>query len=306
MYANDDEELERFKQQINIAEVARTFGYRLDERSQRTSYRMKNPNTGSKIIVATAEDGHGIFFDTQGSAGGSVIDLVKWQMGINLGHARKYLREYSGQHQFSFPTAPTYPPPERMSRDRAGVFTAWAAMRPYRGGYLESRALAPRTIAKFSDAIRTDPRGNACFLHEDGKGIAGYEIKNRSFTGFAAGGRKALFACPIAEAICEPPPLIVIAESAIDVMSYYQLHPAPGLYASFAGTLSPEQRSQFAELLTANPQARIIIATDKDKQGELYADFIRSIRPDAERAEPLTGKDWNDALKDRSPLRERT
>jgi hypothetical protein len=54
-------------------------------------------NAGSIIIIATGEDGHGIFFDTLGSASGSVIDFVMWQKGCNLGYARKYLREYTGQ-----------------------------------------------------------------------------------------------------------------------------------------------------------------------------------------------------------------
>lgn len=300
MYSNDDDELERFKQKVNIAELARTFGYTLDERSQRTSYRMKNASNGSKIIVATGQDGHGIFFDTQGSASGSVLDFVMWQKGISLGYARKFMREYTGQHNFTFPPAGAYEKPQPMSRDRAGVFSTWAAMKPYRHGYLEGRALAPRTISKFADAIRTDQRGNTCFLHEDSKGVAGYEIKNRGFTGYAAGGRKALFTCHITEQPDEPPALIAIAEAAIDVMSFYQMNPAAGLYISIAGTMSPEQRGQLTELLASNPQARVLIATDKDKQGEAYADFIRSVRPDAERAAPPIGKDWNDSLNQRA------
>ena len=97
----------------------------------------------------------------------------------------------------------------------------------------------------------------------------------------------------------EPPAVLVVTEGAIDTMSYYQLNPADGLYVSVAGGMSPEQQEQLTELLTRYPQARVIIATDKDKEGEKYADFIRSVRPDAERAEPPIGKDWNDSLNQR-------
>ena len=34
----------------------------------------------------------------------------------------------------------------------------------------------------------------------------------------------------------------------------------------------------------------------KDKDAEKYADFIRSVRPDATRAVSPVGKDWNDVL----------
>jgi len=59
-------------------------------------------NAGSTIIIATGEDGHGIFFYAQGNASGSVIDFVMWQKGCNPGYARKYLREYCGQRIFLF------------------------------------------------------------------------------------------------------------------------------------------------------------------------------------------------------------
>ncbi len=93
--------------------------------------------------------------------------------------------------------------------------------------------------------------------------------------------------------------MIAIAESAIDIMSYYQLHPADGLYVSIGGAMSPEQQEQLTVLLTRFPSAVVIIAADKDKVGEKYADFIRAVRPDADRAEPPTGKDWNDVLNQR-------
>lgn len=82
-------------------------------------------------------------------------------------------------------------------------------------------------------------------------------------------------------------------------MSYYHHHPADRLYVSIDGAMSPEQQEQLVALLTRFPSAVVIIATDKDIDGEKYADFIRSVRPDADRAESHLGKDWNDVLNQR-------
>src|ERR1700726_3066512 len=98
-----DTELENFKRAVDLAELASSYGYQLDGRPSRTSLKMRN--AGSIIIIATGEDGQGIFFDVQGNASGSVIDFVMWQKGCSLGYARKALREYTGQHSISFPAA---------------------------------------------------------------------------------------------------------------------------------------------------------------------------------------------------------
>jgi hypothetical protein len=79
-------------------------------------------------------------------------------------------------------------------------------------------------------------------------------------------------------------------------MSYYQLNPGSGFYLSFAGSLSAEQYDLLKYVLNRYPDARIVVATDSDEQGEKFADMIRSIRPEASRAAPPVGKDWNDTL----------
>jgi Toprim-like/Protein of unknown function (DUF3991) len=295
------EEIERIKRETSLPELAASYGYAMDEKAScRTSLVMRHH--GNKIIVATGEDRHGIFFDVHGSASGSVIDFVMWQEGVNFGKACQTLSERITAPRLSLRTpARTFATPPPITRDRAGVVLAWERMKPYKPGYLEERGLHPRTLARFAGCIRTDERNNACFLHQDDNGISGYEVKNKGFTGFAGGGTKALFTCRVGEQAGDPL-MIAIAEIAIDIMSYYQLHPADGLYVSIGGAMSPEQQAQLAALLTRHPQAVVIIATDKDKDGEKYADFIRTVRPDADRAEPPIGKDWNDSLMQRQAV----
>ena len=97
------EEIERIKRDTSFPALAASYGYAMDEKAScRTSLVMRHH--GNKIIVATGEDGHGIFFDVHGSASGSVIDFVMWQEGVNFGKACQILGERITAPQNSFPT----------------------------------------------------------------------------------------------------------------------------------------------------------------------------------------------------------
>lgn len=289
-----DPELERFKS-LNLGRLAASYGYQLDRReSSRSSLVMRHAD-GDKIIIATGEDGHAIFFSVHANASGSVIDFVMHRQGGSLGYARKTLRNYAPS---SFPTAlPTaIPKPRPIPHDRAALAAAWHRFAPYQGRYLESRGLTAATVIAASDRIRSDERGNALFRHDDHEGLTGWEVKNKGFTGFAAGGRKALFAVRIGIPPQSKPPRIVVAESAIDALSYHQQNPDPALLLSFGGGLSPEQETLLKQVLTKYPAAWIVTATDNDQEGEAFAATIKAIRPDAVRARPFNGKDWNDMV----------
>lgn len=295
----DESELERFKVEICLADVAAGYGYVLDTReSSRASLVMRRASDGDKIVVATAPDKHGVYFSVRNEAdNGSVIDFVMHREGVNLGLARKILRPWLSP-PFPFPTArPHLPRPVPIPRDQSATIAEWHRLSPYRGGYLEGRGIMPNTLTAFADHVRIDTRGNVAFRHKDRNGVTGWELKNRGFTGFAAGGRKSLFACRIGTEAPAPHPRLVIAESAIDVMSFYQFDPKPGLFLSFAGALSPDQRTLLADVLTRYPNAEILTATDTDPDGEGFATLIQSLRPDARRARSPEGKDWNDALR---------
>lgn len=299
-----DTELERFKTEINLVELACSYGYELDRKeSSRTSFVMRHQD-GDKIVVATDTDEHGIFFSVQDNRQhGSVIDFVKWKSGANLGQSRQILRQWIANPTSPFPAQKCQPlRPEPIMHNYTASYAQWLRMKPYNQaygkGYLEKRGLSADTVSRFSERIGIDEYGNTVFRHDDLLNVTGWEIKNRGFTGFSRGGKKALFGCKIGLLPQKlPSPLLVFAESAIDVMSYYQLNPNPGFYLSFAGSMSLEQHDLLKYVLNRYTDARIIAATDSDPQGEKFANVIRSIRPDATRAIPPIGKDWNDTLK---------
>jgi hypothetical protein len=293
-----DNELEKFKTEINLVELASWYGYELVRgESSRASIVMSHPD-GDKVVIAQSCDGHGIFFSVRrDDCSGSVIDFVMQRESVSLGGARLLLRRWIGPHA---PHGQVHFKPEAISANLPAVYAQWLRMKPYAGpGYLEWRGLSASTIAAFSDCIRVDGRGNVLFRHDDLYSCTGWEMKNRGFTGFAAGGRKALFCGKVGIARGASVPLLVVTESAIDAMSYYQLSPQPGAYFSFAGGISGDQQELLAWIVNRYPQARVIVATDNDAQGEKYAEQLCQIRGDVVRDRPPSGKDWNDALNGR-------
>ena len=145
-------------------------------------------------------------------------------------------------------------------------------------------------------------------MHEDENGVTGWEVKNKGFTGFVGGGEKALFICRVGEARDTEEQRIIIAESAIDAMSCYQLNPSDGIYISIAGGLNKTQPELMRRTLAQYPRARIFIATDNDlptpekpePEGEHYYEVISKLCPPTATVirvrPPEPYKDWNDKL----------
>jgi hypothetical protein len=289
-----DPELESFKA-LNLGEVAAAYGFTLDRKESSRSSLVMRHGDGDKIVIATGEDGHGVFFSVHSEASGSVVDFVMHRQQCNLGRARVHLRSLAPS---SFPTAhrSPIPKPRPIARDRAALVVEWQRFLPYRGRYLESRGLNAATLEAAADKLRTDERGNVLFRHDDRDGLTGWEKKNRGFTGFAGGGFKSLFALRAGYPLKTDPPRVVIAESALDALSFWQLNPAPALLLSLGGAYSPEQAELLWHVLTKYPSAEVLTATDDDAQGDHYAAQIQELRPDAIRARP-PAKDWNEALK---------
>ncbi len=88
-------ELERFKIEISLAEVAYAYDYELDRKeSSRASFVMRRLADNDKIVIGN-EGGHDVFFSVRNEQqNGSVIDFVMQQEGINLGRSRQMLRKW--------------------------------------------------------------------------------------------------------------------------------------------------------------------------------------------------------------------
>lgn len=300
------DELERFKTAINLTEYAAGQGYLLDRRaSSRNSVVMRHPG-GDKIVIARGEDQHWIYFSVRDDAdNGSIIDFIQRRRRCTLGAIRSELRPWIGGTVARPALALYVPEVVPVSRDRAGVIRALAAMRPVqKHHYLEEKRAIPRellTHPRFAARILEDARSNAIFPHADKNGPCGYEIKNHGFTGFAAGGEKGLWMSRVRGTDTA----LVIAESAIDALSYAALHPNEhACYASFGGAMNPSQPALIRAAIARLPPGAVVrIATDNDEEGAGFARIIERLVAESgkadmavDRAVPSDTKDWNEAL----------
>lgn len=306
-----DDELERFKREINLVDVAFRYGFSLaredDHPTSKTLRIGKKGSPGRQKIGVLLKNGVQIYVNWLGdeSDKGTVIDFVQnREPGLNLGQVRKILREFlpggQSQHQQRRTTAPTVASlQEPAPKDHSVILAAWEEMQEYSGQYLLDRGLNPDLIAAFR--VRQDSRNNACFPHYDEAGLTGYEVKNQAFTGFCTGGSKALMMMSIDDV---PTSRIVITEASIDALSYAQLKYKPGdLYISTSGTPSARQLELIEIVLKNNPGSVIINAQDADDAGDKLAAGIASLAPPGARivrdrpAAIGDDKDWNDVLK---------
>jgi len=305
-----DDELERFKTDINLSEFSASLGYALDRReSSRNSAVMRHQN-GDKIIIARNEGtGAWIYFSVRDDRdNGTIIDFLQNRTGVNLGKVRKRLREWIGTSRPDIQPSLFVHDLLPVSRDRSIVLKAWEKASPCQAlPYLTDRGLGPEVLklVRFTCCLRVDQRNNALFPHYDNEGLCGYEIKNKGFTGFAPGGTKGLWASQTREDDNK----LVLVESAIDAFSYQILHGGDQTrYVSTGGELNPQQPALMREAIEMMPAgAVILIAFDHDEGGEKIAEELKAVIPlerTARRALPDvgTGKDWNEMLKYRLGL----
>lgn len=305
-----DEELEQFKTRINLSEFAASRGYALDRReSSRNSAVMRN-QYGDKIVIAKNEDsGNWIYFSVRNDHdNGTIIDFLQNRNGGSLGKVRQKLRAWMGSprpvavqlHAFVKDLMP-------VSRDRAGVMRTWEQAKDcFNLPYLIGRGIGPDVLMlpRFAGRVRVDQRNNALFPHYDHDGLCGFEIKNKEFTGFAAGGVKGLW---FSQSLSTDRQLVLV-ESAIDALSYHLLHPDEmwTRYMSTGGALNPQQPALLRSAMEKLPKgAVVILAFDNDEGGEKLTEEVKALVPSdraAQRVVPDFGKDWNAMLKYRLGL----
>ncbi len=305
-----DDELESFKTKINLSEYAASRGYALDKReSSRNSAAMRHPD-GDKIVIAREESGFWIYFSIRNALdNGTIIDFVQHRDGGSLGKVRQTLRPWLNKSRpSSQPLAAYVQELLPIVRDRNAVIKAFEeASVCYSLPYLAGRGLGAEALTNplFSGRVRVDQRGNALFPHYDRKGLCGYEMKNKGFTGFAPGGGKGLW---FSKADLTDR-FLVLTESAIDAISYHLLHPSDpwARYMSTGGELNPQQPALLRGAMEKLPQgATVLLAFDRDEGGEKIASEIKAVAPanrDMERVTPDDGfKDWNEVLMHRLGL----
>jgi Toprim-like/Protein of unknown function (DUF3991) len=306
-----DEELERFKRDVNLTEFAAGRGYRLVGRersaegkwrgSTRSSVAMRHPDTNDKIIIRRDRDGHWTYFSVRDdSDNGTVVDFLQRRWQMSLGDVRKELRDWLRVDRPRTPIELYRPSVQIQERDGSAAAAAYSSARAARCRYLEDRGISREVAAdrRFAGAYRLGERGNVLFPHCDPATglVVGFEVKNKGFTSFASGGRKTFW---MSDAQDDDDRLVVV-ESSIDAFSYHQLFPHQhARYLSTAGAVGPEALALIGAAIASMPAgAEIVSATDADEGGEkLHRQIeVAGGRPLRRHASPLP-KDWNDYLR---------
>ena len=301
-----DAELDTFKTNIDLRAYAAAQGYQLDRTSSwRGTSVLRHPASNDKVIVKRGMDGHYVYFSVRDDRdNGSIIDFVQFRQGLSLGAVRKELRPWVGRPPVP---VPSFPALHKTEKDRMKVEAAYAKTRDATDGhpYLERRRALPASLIaleRFAGRIRIDDKGNAVMPHFDAEGLSGYELKNVEFTGFASGGKKALW-------LSQEFPgdqRLVITESAIDALSHAVLFPdRHARYASIGGKPNPQQPELIRAAAARMPHgAEIVAAMDADADGRKLAEIVRKAVEMTGRSdlrfrtqEPEGFKDWNDQLR---------
>ena len=305
---NQDCELDAFKRDIDLRQFAMSLGYQIDRReSWKGSAVLRR--AADKIVVKRNGNGHYVFFSLRDDDdNGTVIDFVQRRQHLSLGAVRKVLRPWIGRPA----SAPQFPQLQPASPDRMRIEREYRRMaEAQRYPYLEHDRCVPATVLsspRFVGRMRIDARGNTVFPHFDTAGLCGYEVKNRGFTGFAAGGKKGLWFSHTRRDDWR----LVLTESAIDALSYATLFPDSKdrtRYASLGGRPSSRQMGLVqAAVIKLADGPEVVAAFDADEAGRwlvaVVGDVVGRVRRQAERVDfgfrvhlPATeGEDWNQVL----------
>lgn len=305
---NQDGELDAFKRDIDLRQFAESLGYQIDRReSWRGSTVLRCG--ADKIVVKRNGNGHYVFFSLRDDDdNGTVIDFVQRRQHLSLGAVRKVLRPWIGRSagELQFPQLqPTSPDRMRIEREYRRM------AEPQRYPYLERDRSVPAAVLsspRFRGRMRIDTRGNTVFPHFDAAGLCGYEIKNRGFTAFAAGGKKGLWFSRTRPDDWR----LVFTESAIDALSYATLFPDSEdrtRYASLGGRPSSRQMELVrTAVIKLAEGAEVVAAFDADEAGRwlvvVIGDVVGRVTRHTERNDlgfrvhlPATeGEDWNQVL----------
>jgi hypothetical protein len=245
-----DEELERFKRDVNLIELATARGYEIDRRkSSRASVVMRHPTTDDKIVIArSVPDQHWTYFSVRdGRDNGTVVDFLLHRDAPSIASVREELRGWVGGNVPDARSSAPRPTIIVSPKDRAAVAAIFfGAQLVDNHPYLNARGIRPETLLspRFRGTFRRDHRGSILFPHADSEGLSGFEEKNHGWTRFSTGGSKGLWTSNAQETDTR----LVIVESAINAISYDSSRRIPA-----RATPAPRERSASINALFWQP-----------------------------------------------------
>ncbi len=290
---------QKIKEQVELPELLSHFGYNLRKGEHLGKGKWHVFEGDDTLVVFKGRGGDWMYFNAQDDRDkGSVIDWMKNRVssdriagigplpGRNLwqsvnDHFRAYLNlPEELRPRLDLPPIVETAPGEKFH----SIYTQHC--RPLENtAYLEGRGITKSTIdnPQFAGRILNQlhtvqkeglpPKTyvNTAFpAYHEGR-VVGLELKGEGFKGQAPESQftRSLWLSKLPEG--RPAAVLVVSESAIDTLSYAQLHPGESaLYASTAGTLTQNKIFELKRLLSEERIPAIRAAFDNDTQGHHF------------------------------------
>ncbi|UYZ65311.1 toprim domain-containing protein [Hymenobacter weizhouensis] len=290
---------QKIKEQVELPELLSHFGYTLKKGEHLGRGKWYVFEGDDTLVVFKGRGGDWMYFNAQDDRDkGSVIDWMKNRVssgriagiaqppGRNLwqavnDHFRTYLNLPEQQRpRLELPSIAETAPGEKFH----SIFTK--DCRPLEDTtYLEGRGISqatlrhPQFVGRILNHRHTVQRPglppktyvNTAFpAYHEGR-VVGLELKGDGFKGQAPESQfsRSLWLSRLPEA--RPATVLVVSESALDTLSYAQLHPQESaLYASTAGTLTQNKIFELQRLLREEHIPAIRAAFDNDTQGHHF------------------------------------
>jgi len=295
---NDPQELDRFKQSIDLVDYAtRRHGYDVKKAGPRGHWHQLEKD-GEMLIVSRKGD-HQVYLNPGDDRdSGSIIDFVKTRENQTLGQVRQTLRQYLGEPEQGMQAAASPPLPtpaayaprpsepadmeteaERRARLVAAVMGTHAALTDR--SYLHHRHLSDETIDSpaFQGRVFTSQQGNfrnTAFPLYNEHGIANVEQRNDDYKHLLQLPKTGVWVSHPTEGEDTPVQRLVVSESPVDAMSYHQLHHRGAesqpntLYVATSGTVTERQVELIQKLIDKQEPKEVVLANDNDAAGRRF------------------------------------
>jgi Protein of unknown function (DUF3991)/Toprim-like len=294
-------DLEDLRDKVPCGAVLETEGWKID-RQESTKHAVKYRRSEGEIVIVT-HAGKG-WFDPMSDAKGDVFGLSEHLGSFGFVKAFERVSELVG----FVPSQTVWKKPARHNTN-ASITVRWNFRPRIKPGsatwrYLNELRCIPQEIlhrAIAQDCIREGPYCSVWAAHKDAAGtVTGWEERGPQWRGFATGGSKRLFQFGgiNSKQLC-------VTEAAIDALSLAAIEAAQSanfsetLYVSTGGGWSPNTDALLRNY-AQTPRLHLIAATDRNRQGERYAERLRLIAEEVgcrfSRLLP-DNEDWNEDLK---------
>jgi len=304
---NDPQELERFKERIDLVEYAQRQGYQIKAQGKRNDWQHLE-NGGEHIIVSRKDDKQVYFNPGDDRDKGTIIDFVKTRQHKNLGEVRQHLREYLNEYpepQKAYATALVPARLEGKPKEQGETATEAEIEEEKRTRlisevlgvkrgltdrtYLYSRSLTDETLDSpaFQGRVFTTEKNehgfrNTAFPLYNEHGLASVEQKNTGYKNLLELPKDGIWVSHPTQGKGTPVERLVLNESAIDSMSYHQLKndDKNTMYIATAGTVTERQTALIQRVIDKQNPQELILADDKDAGGRRFnINYLNDLQP---------------------------